>query len=192
MANTVLCGHVSYETKIQKKDDDSQLDLNLQMNFDNNSSENIPNSFPTKDAVLNGIELILDDGLYKDLEDFLRLTPKQKDYLLKEAESFFKEAKNRNLYKNLPDVKNEKEAIELGKKVVYNMFLKELTGRKVQRIMKKSGKCVDDVNKLLNSNDINDKTGRKLLSTIKEYDSNTNLKIDKEIIKLNNSKIFKQ
>ncbi len=191
MANTTLCGYVSYGTNVEKNEDDSELYLDCQINLDNNGTEKNTNSFPTKDAVLNGIELILDDSFHKDLEDFLDLTPQEKDYLLKEAESFFKDSKNRKLYKNLPDVKNEKEAIELGKKAVYNMFLKELTSRKVQRIMKKSGKCVDDVNKLLNSDNINDKTVRRLLSTIKNYDSYTGLKIDKEIIKLNDSKIFK-
>lgn len=40
MTNTTLCGYVSYKTKVERKEDDSELYIDCQMNFDNNGSVN--------------------------------------------------------------------------------------------------------------------------------------------------------
>ncbi len=74
MANTTLCGYVSYGTNVEKNEDDSELYLDCQINLDNNGTEKNTNSFPTKDAVLNGIELILDDSFQRTLPKIIKLS----------------------------------------------------------------------------------------------------------------------
>ena len=39
MANTTLCGYVSYGTNVEKNEDDSELYLDCQINLDNNGTE---------------------------------------------------------------------------------------------------------------------------------------------------------
>ncbi len=190
MTNTVLCGSVSYKHTVKENEDNTELEISTAIHSDMNGTEKNFN-FPMKEFVLNSAEVTIEENIGEVLEKFLRLSPENKKEIRELAEKAFDNSKYKNVYKNLPNIENSEQARKLGIDAIYDEVIKELANRRFEKIIKNSPDCIDDIQKLLNSDNPADKTANRIISTIKKYDYDTYEKDDKEIIKIFNSKSFK-
>ena len=179
MTNTVLCGSVSYKHTVKENEDNTELEISTAIHSDMNGTEKNFN-FPMKEFVLNSAEVTIEENIGEVLEKFLRLSPENKKEIRELAEKAFDNSKYKNVYKNLPNIENSEQARKLGIDAIYDEVIKELANRKIEKIIKNSPDCIDDIQKLLNSDNPADKTANRIISTIKKYDYDTYEKDDKE------------
>ena len=190
MTNTVLCGSISYEHTVKENEDNTELEISTDIHSDMNGTEKNFN-FPTTEFAMNSVEVTIEENIGTSLEKFLRLSTKNKNKIRELAEKNFDKSIYKNVYKNLPNVENSEQARKLGIDAIYDEVIKELANRKIEKIIKNSPDCIDDIQKLLNSDNPADKTANRIISTIEKYDYETFYKDDKEITKIFNSKSFK-
>lgn len=131
MTNTVLCGSVSYNRIVFRKKENSEVEANADFYFDFCGSER---KIPIREFASTTVQFLIDENTGGVLEDFLKLSPEQKNQIKNKVEDIFLKSKYKDHYKNLPNVKNESETIELAKKAIYDEVVRELANRKIEKI----------------------------------------------------------
>ena len=162
MTNTVLCGSVSYKHTVKENEDNTELEISTAIHSDMNGTEKNFN-FPMKEFVLNSAEVTIEENIGEVLEKFLRLSPENKKEIRELAEKAFDNSKYKNVYKNLPNIENSEQARKLGIDAIYDEVIKELANRRFEKIIKNSPDCIDDIQKLLNSDNPADKTANCII-----------------------------